>query len=199
MKTKKTQTFAKSTLNLIKKQSRQRYTIREKLSILQKVDEGSETLNSIRKEFGIPESTISLWRKDKTKLMEALSGNEAISPERKSLQSPSFPLLEKILFTWIVQNREKDLIITSDIIRTKASLIYKQLKDDCGNVFSEFKASSGWCNNFKKRYNLKNLSLNGEKASADFESFEKFKASFYCFQNNFFLIKNVSLFLGRLE
>jgi transposase-like protein len=87
MKVKKSKTLVKSLLDEVNKPIRRRYTIREKLSILQRVDEGSETLNSIRKEFGIPESTISTWRQNKTKLMEAVSGTEAVSPESKSLLS----------------------------------------------------------------------------------------------------------------
>jgi hypothetical protein len=162
MKVKKSEILVKSSLNEGSKVSRKRYTVKDKLSILQKVDEGSETLNSIRKKFGVPESTVSLWRKNKIKLMEAVNGNEAISPESKSLKPPSFPLLEKILFSWIVQGREKNFIITSDVVREKANKIYDKLNEDTGNVLPNFQASSGWCSKFKKRYNLKTLSLNGE-------------------------------------
>ena len=46
------------------------------------------------------------------------------------------------------------------------------------NINSNFKFSDGWLRNFKRRHGIRQLSIVGERKSADIQAAENFRASF---------------------
>lgn len=73
------------------------------------------------------------------------------------------------------------------MLREKAKSFYSQTHGD-----SNFKASSGWLDNFKRRYGIRQLSITGEKLSSDMGAVEPFKK---CLQNK---IKELQLSLDQI-
>lgn len=57
------------------------------------------------------------------------------------------------------------------MLREKAKFFYSEAHEE-GDAF---KASSGWLDNFKHRYGIRQLSITGEKLSSDVSAVEPFK------------------------
>ena len=90
--------------------------------------------------------------------------------------------MEKRLSVWIEGQNQKTAPVDGPIIRRKAISIYNYLKKEAKPneeteeiesspaPSSSFQASRGWFDKFKMRYNLHNVKLAGEDASADVEA-----------------------------
>jgi hypothetical protein len=68
--------------------------------------------------------------------------------------------------------------LSSFLIKLKAQEINQDMIGETGDVLKPFSATDGWYRGFKRRYNLKTMKIQGEKASADHSAFEKFKTEF---------------------
>ena len=89
----------------------------------------------------------------------------AIDPESyqaglKREKKVSFPNIEEALTIWVETALQAGLIITDNILSTKALGFAFLLKEN------KFKCSGGWVDNFKKRHNLRQYHIHGEAASA---------------------------------
>ncbi|XP_066261193.1 jerky protein homolog-like [Euwallacea similis] len=80
------------------------------------------------------------------------------------------PRMEKRLYEWFCKQRCKNLPVTSELLKTKAKLLYGELKEK-----EKFFASDGWLQNFKRRYGIRFLKISGEKLSTNPEMIEPFK------------------------
>lgn len=72
---------------------------------------------------------------------------------------------------------QKKVPLDGHILKQKALTIFKHLKESNGcndQQVKPFSASSGWFENFKNRFDLHNVKLGGERASADTEAAEKY-------------------------
>ena len=91
--------------------------------------------------------------------------------------------LEKALFIWFKQKLENGIPISSPILKAKTLELHKQFQElysnsSPGTVRTEFNASQGWFSRFCQRHNIKQLSLQGEKLSADQPAADKFIPEF---------------------
>ena len=71
-----------------------------------------------------------------------------------------FIIIEEALTLWIENALQAGVIISDDILSNKAlefAFLYNK---------SKFKGSDGWVDNFKKRYNFKQYTMQGKVASA---------------------------------
>ena len=73
--------------------------------------------------------------------------------------------LDEALYIWFRQQREKGLPVTGPILSEKAKILFPLIYSDVDN--KSFTASSGFLWRFCRRHGLKELSVQGEKASAD--------------------------------
>src|SRR5688572_32643268 len=71
-----------------------------------------------------------------------------------------FPNIEEALTIWVENALQAGLIITDNILSTKALEFAFLLEEN------NFKGSNGWVDNFKKRHNLRQYIMHGEGASA---------------------------------
>ena len=94
-------------------------------------------------------------------------------------------MMEKALMIWIEDNTQKRMPLDGNVIRYKAVKIFNHLKEtrpapalpsqpstsqqsfEQQTPIREFSGSKGWFENFKKRFSLHNVKLQGETASAD--------------------------------
>ncbi|XP_062539179.1 jerky protein homolog-like [Armigeres subalbatus] len=99
--------------------------------------------------------------------------------ERRTMKTAKLVALEEALYLWILQERRKKHILIPEIVRAKAEQLFSMLQTR--NVYDldvQFSSSNGWYDRFRKRYGLKMIGVEGERASANVDAFEQFKVNF---------------------
>ena len=98
------------------------------------------------REFGVAESNIRLWRKQRSELEEMPRTKQA----RRGKQA-LYPDLEKGLVDWVESQRKNRYIVTCFHVQLQARKMSKDVKY---GVSENFKVSNGWCQKFMKRHSL---------------------------------------------
>ena len=91
---------------------------------------------------------------------------ESYQTDLKREKKVSFSKIEEALTIWVETVFQADLIITNNILSTKALGFAFLLKED------KFKCSGRWVDNFKKWHNLRQYNIHGEAASAPLEDLD---------------------------
>ena len=109
-------------------------------------------------EYDVSEGMICdiLKAKDRWLAVDLNSYQASLRRERKL----PFIKIEEALALWVEKALEANIIISDNILSTKALDFAFLCNED------KFKASDGWVDNFKKRHNLKTYNMHGEAASA---------------------------------
>lgn len=79
--------------------------------------------------------------------------------DRKSAKGSSLSELDDALYLWFSNARQRNIPVTEDILRRKAQDLGTRL-----DVPEDFKYSSGWVTNFKKRHGISQRVISGESA-----------------------------------
>lgn len=118
----------------------------------------------IARQSGMSHSTIAVILKNKNKVTEALKGSASLKATRLTkIREGPISDMEKLLVTWIKDQTQKRIPLSTMMITAKAKSLFAMLKEKVGPDYNvEFTASSGWCKRFKNRYSLHNV-----KVSAD--------------------------------
>uniref|UniRef100_K7F690 HTH CENPB-type domain-containing protein n=1 Tax=Pelodiscus sinensis TaxID=13735 RepID=K7F690_PELSI len=95
--------------------------------------------------------------------------------DRKTTKKCEYEKVSEALFLWFTQQRDKGMPITGPILQEKALIFQKEFNEG----EPDFTASVGWLDHW-----LRQLSICGEKLSANPEGFLKFKAKFHCLIDN---------------
>jgi len=126
-----------------------------KVRLIQLVEKGDRKKCEIAKEFNIPPNTLSSIIKQKEKIMKFNCGN------MKKMRMTPYLDIDKCLLKWFTQCRDKNIPLNGTILLEKANEYAQQLGH------TNFKASSGWLTNWKKRHDVVFRTVCGEKASVD--------------------------------
>ena len=102
--------------------------------------------------------------------MESLSVS---SKERKIMRLADDEKVDEAVYLWYVQKRSQGIPIMGPILREKAQLFYQQLHGDSSS--STFQASTGWQWRFCQQHGIRQLSLQGERLSADLDAPDPFR------------------------
>jgi len=152
----------------INKMSQQRTKQRNVISALQKREicilkkSGSKPKNvELAKQFEISEGQVSDILKESEKWLE-IDPNSYQARLRK-LRPSTIAHVEEALIVWIEKALECNITITGSLIQKKA-LNFAELLE-----ITDFKASSGWLQRFKKRYSISAFNKHGEAQSAPIE------------------------------
>lgn len=129
-----------------------RLNIAQKYSILKKLDGGIRA-NRLAIDFKVSEAAISLIKKQKMKILEAVSKNQESS--RKTLHKAEFEELEERLYEWIVEQREQNRLINGSILKAKAKKMFTKIYPNRHG--DDFLASDGWFSKFKRRHGFRFL------------------------------------------
>ena len=78
--------------------------------------------------------------------------------------------LEEALYLWFLQKRSQGIAVNGPLLAKKAEELHKSME-----LPSEFMASSGWLWRFCRRHGIRELSLEGEKLSAEDSGIEIFR------------------------
>lgn len=137
-----------------------------KHNILKKIKSG-EDKNDILRQYKICERTYHYLLTDEKKILNRVQdeGNK----KRKIFKEVKNKTLDAAVLEWFRQARDKGNPVSGPLIQEKALILNEKL-----NGSPKFKASNGWLEKFKKRYNIRCVDMRGEKLSNDSESAEDF-------------------------
>lgn len=131
------------------KYHRYSYDAATKLKIIQFAEEHNNS--AAHRKFGVSESNVRLWRRQKTNILEM--------PKLKHAQRGKkafYPVLERDLVSWVESQRNDGCSVTGLQIQLQAK---KMIKDAKYGNSKAFKVSKGWFQRFLKRHCLR-LRLN---------------------------------------
>lgn len=123
------------------------YTLERKYKALLEVEAKKKTVTQIAHSYGIPSSTLFTWIKKTAQIKEAYQNNKH-TRNRKSLKFSKLQDIEQALLDWIKLMKEKDVKLSSKIVKRKTS----QLAEYFGYKREEFKGSIGWVSRFRNRH-----------------------------------------------
>ena len=130
-------------------------SITEKYKALQKIEEGKSMKKSIAEEYGVKKNTISTWIANKRKIIEAYESGQ-VNSSRKKLKKSDNKDLDEAVFTWFKNVRSNNSPVNGIIIKEKALSLAKSLE------LTDFRASDGWLDKWKQRYNVTFKAVSGE-------------------------------------
>ncbi|KAJ3649085.1 hypothetical protein Zmor_020847 [Zophobas morio] len=145
------------------KRKRTVLTIEQKIEII-KQNESGENVAALARRFGIGRQTVRDIVKNKTNLQAFLlqADSTQVVSQRKTMKASTFEELEQAMIKWFLQKRAEGTPISGPMCLRQAQLFHEKL-----NPGENFKASNGWLYRFKKRHGIRELSIEGEKLSAD--------------------------------
>lgn len=147
-----------------------------KFDALNRLEKG-ENVNKIALNLNVGRSTVLGWQKKKSEIESwclKRMCTESIK-ERKSMKCAEYEKVSEALYQWFRVQRDKGAPISGPILQEKALKFYEEFKEE---GVSGFTASNGWLDRWKQRYGVKQLSICGEKLSADPNSVGEFKIKF---------------------
>ena len=128
-------------------------SIKDEYSTLKEVEDG-KTKSQIAAKYGIPKSTLSTWLKNKDKIFEATK--KGSNSKRQRLRQGTFANFDQAMFKWLLIFRSRDVALSGLVFKTKAIAFAEKM-----NV-ENFKASDGWLDRWKKRFNVSFKTVSGE-------------------------------------
>ena len=119
----------------------------QKCQIIRQIEKGMTNKEASEK-FGVPKNTISTWMKNKDKLFEGL---EQSSSDAEKMRRCDYEQVGKAVFKWFSLQRSQNVPIDGPILKEKALQLAKSFN------FPTFKASDGWLDKWKKRWEKQHL------------------------------------------
>ncbi|XP_018329015.1 jerky protein homolog-like [Agrilus planipennis] len=148
------------------KRAHKTLTLAEKYNILQQLENGV-TGRQLAKKYGIGTSTISDIKKNSEKIKRYVDNSTSDGLfKKKTLREAEFPEMENELCTWFKMQRDKEVVISSNLLSEKAKELHEKHYGT-----NKFKASQGWLTNFKKRHNIRQEKLVDEHSTSESEQF----------------------------
>lgn len=132
-----------------------------KVQLLEEFDVDKD-VRAICNRYEISRSTLYRLVQTKEKIRQTQKNFEELGKvTNKNSRTGKLPQLEEALFQWVQEQRKINNILNGTIIKTKAEMLFKKLKELTGDIYENFEATDSWFQHFKKRFNLKFLSVQG--------------------------------------
>lgn len=147
-----------------------------KFDALKRLEKG-ENANKIALELNVGRSTVLGWKNKKSEIESWCLKRICTDSikDRKTMKCAVHEKVSEALYQWFRVHRDKGTPISGPILQEKALKFYEELKEDGDTAFQ---ASNGWLDRWKQRYGVKQISICGEKLSADPEIVGEFKKRF---------------------
>ncbi|XP_074155636.1 ATP-dependent (S)-NAD(P)H-hydrate dehydratase isoform X1 [Sminthopsis crassicaudata] len=143
----------------IPKKQKKVMSLKEKVELLDMLRSG-KTAAAVCRCYCINESMVKQIKKNEKEIRAAIAA--ATPTNAKHLHKPRDPHLSQVesaTFFWVQDCYKKGIPVDSGTIRAKAKALYNFLKKKEGEKFpcTDFQASKGWFENFKKKFSLCNV------------------------------------------
>ncbi|XP_042228054.1 tigger transposable element-derived protein 1-like [Homarus americanus] len=178
------------------KKQRSVMTLEEKVAVLDLI-KGGMSVAAVAQRKGRNESSVRSIKIREKEIRETVSKSASFTAKVTSqVRDVTLVKVEKALNIRVEDMNQKHIPIDGNMLREKALSLYDQFKSEVpqgeASTSSEknFKASAGWLNSFKKRFNLKNIRITGESASAD-------ESTAWVFPDEFRKLRNIDVFQSR--
>lgn len=148
-----------------KKRNRFVMNLEQKINVLDRLARG-EGPTSIGQLFNVNESTIRTIKRNEQSIRASVLYSSSTSVKVACIpRDHNIEKTEKILHIWITEQLQRNIPLTTLIIREKAKRLYNHFVQNSettkqiGKKYKEFNASKGWFEKFKKRYELQYIKL----------------------------------------
>ena len=137
------------------KRRRKDFTVSEKVQVIEyKKENPNASVRAIAEKFNCGKSQIQSILAKRTEILDEYSANKnALSKRARASQTQN---INEATYEWYQKARLKNIPVTGPMLQEKA----KQASEELGD--SEFTASNGWLDRFKKRFNIKSKVISGE-------------------------------------
>lgn len=126
-------------------------------------------VSEMARRLGLAQSSLSGILKNKEKILDQETQCGSKSKQRKNVKKSPYEEMESKLMEWFNGARAENIPIDGALIKMKASTISLKLG------LTDFKASNGWLDRFKKRHGITCRAVCGESAAVSDESVEHWK------------------------
>lgn len=144
-----------------------------KLDVLKRIDTGEKQAD-VARSHQLSRSTVSTILKDKDRIMDHIKSCKNMQAPIICKRSKIIEEIEDMLRPWIVDLTRRDIPVNRGMIQERALIFYENLTAQTSyqNEPGEnvFKASNGWFDNFRKRFNYHYIELKEEAPGADVDA-----------------------------
>ena len=116
-------------------------SLEEKYKALKDIENGVAK-KEVATKYSIPLNTLSTWVKEKEKISSAFENGK--SPKTMKLKGAGFDSLDKALYKWFMNVRERNVPVSGTLLKEKAVFFAKELQ------IENFKGSNGWLDRWKQ-------------------------------------------------
>ena len=131
--------------------------LKRKLEILEEIERNEHT-KRIKSKFDVSKQILSNLKKQKDLIKEA---GKNINGEMKKLRKSKYENINKFVLDLLDRSNQNFIPISAAFIQSSALKFAEHIGE------KNFKASNGWLQKLKKKYNIKHVMISGESASAD--------------------------------
>ena len=156
------------------KRKRKVLTIDDKVAVIKQLE--TCTAAVIAEQLGVGKSTISDIKKNRVEILQFKQRMSDLGMNKKAkvMKVGEDSLHDSAVYLWFKQKRSEGTPISGPILCEKAVQLYKKMYGED----AKFSGSKGWQWRFCKRHGIRNLSLQGEKLSADPDASKHFISTF---------------------
>lgn len=119
----------------------------------------------VKHKFGQEVSVVTI--SNILKRNQELEGMSAADLDAKRPRVATNPQLEEALALWILQCQNRNVALTSHLIKVKGQSFADRL-----GIQNHIEFSNGWLHKFQQRHTLKSFKSHGESGSADLQALE---------------------------
>lgn len=129
--------------------SRKHLTLQQKAEALAAVRKGV-AINRVALNFGVNKSIISRLNKNKQGVLSNVTTSLGLNVKKGNyVKRCEFPEMERQLYQWFINQREKQVPISGAMLKERALAIHNRLDPE-----KPFSGSEGWLTNFKRRHGI---------------------------------------------
>ena len=150
----------------IDKPKRRELNLKEKLELIEQSEGRSH--RQLADLFGIGRTQVHSILKRKAEICDSIFGQDSDGARKRPYKPTRMEDLNCLMIEWVQRARASGVKVTGPIIQEQAKLYAR----DMGIPDEEFKASHGWLNGFRLRYNVSAANLSGESENMPFTAEE---------------------------